>query len=441
MIAHITIQQSNETAEIKVPPFLYQKIQVSQPLKIRFGSRAIYANARQGEQVLEIHESLASQLFFPWKKTTVSFRYNVAENELKIGPVIALLTSNGKPFGRMASFMEELAHCCKKNHAIFYVLPLHSQQDESLDSFYGYLFNNNRWEEMKMPFPDVVYNRIASRKQEKSKTAANLFSRLKKQGIPIFNERFLNKWEVYNALKQELELYPHLPNTTLYRKASDLDTMLQQHPIIYAKPIDGSLGRKILKITHHDGKYQLQYSNAIHMQTNEYTLLELLRTAIPLLKTEPYLLQQGIPVLTYHGRLTDFRALCNKDNTGKWKVSSLVARCSPSGQIVSNLAMGGTLHHPNQILASRLTEQETKSCLKFCNELAVCCAHAIERHFQGIYGELGIDLVIDENGKPWIIEVNTKPSKSNKEHVANAIRPSTKALVQFAKFLAGFHAS
>lgn len=441
MIAHVAIQQSNETDGVKIPPFLYQKIPTDQPLKISFGNRNVYANVHPGKQVLEINESLASQLCFPLEKTTVSFRYNDAENELKIGPVIALLTSNDKPFGSMASFMEEMAHYCKKKHAIFYVLPLHLQQNEQSDIFFGYLFNNHRWIEKEMPFPDVVYNRIASRKQEKSETAANVFSRLQKQGIPLFNKRFLNKWEVHNALKQEPVLVPHLPKTMLYRKASDLDTMLQQHPVIYAKPIHGSLGRKILKITHHDGKYRLQYSNATNLQTNEYTLLGLLRTTIPLMKTEPYLLQQGIPVFTYHGRHTDFRVLCNKDITGKWKVSSLVARCSPFGQIVSNLAMGGTLHHPHQILASRFTERETKSLLKFCHELAVHGAYTIERHFHGIYGELGIDLVIDEDGKPWIIEVNTKPSKRNEENVATLTRPSTKALVQYAKFLAGFHVS
>ena len=101
--------------------------------------------------------------------------------------------------------------------------------------------------------------------------------------------------------------------------------------------------------------------------------------------------------------------------------------------------MGGTLHHPKQILESRFSEHEIKTHLTFCQELALHSAYTIERHFHGIYGELGVDLVIDECGKSWIIEVNTKPSKTNERNAFNATRPSTKALVQYAKFLANFH--
>src|SRR5690606_40390188 len=88
---------------------------------------------------------------------------------------------------------------CIKNHAIFFVIPLPIQTDEQTDTLHGYLFSKNRWIKKTMPYPDVVYNRIASRNHEKSERAANVFARLKKQSIPIFNERFLNKWEVYNA--------------------------------------------------------------------------------------------------------------------------------------------------------------------------------------------------------------------------------------------------
>lgn len=436
MIAHTTIRRSNDTDKVKLPAFLYHKVHTNQPLKISFGHRSVFTHACKSEHGFEMSEPLASQLLFPLDETTVSCQFIDASNELKIGPLIALLTSNDKPFGTMASFIEEMARYCIKNHAIFFVIPLPIQTDEQTDTLHGYLFSKNRWIKKTMPYPDVVYNRIASRNQEKSERAANVFARLKKQSIPIFNERFLNKWEVYNAFMREPVLRPHLPDTKLYRKASDLDTMLQQHPIVFAKPIHGSLGQKILKITQRDGKYRLQFSNAVNLQTKEYTLLALLRTAIPIIKSEPYILQQGIPALTYHGRCTDFRALCNKDKTGKWKVTSLVARCSPFGQIVSNLAMGGTLHHPEQILASRFSEREIKTNLKFCQELALHCAFTIEQHFHGLFGELGIDLVIDEDGKMWIIEVNTKPSKMNIGNDSTTIRPSTKALVQYAKFLA-----
>lgn len=440
MIAHITIRQTdNPDDQVMLPHFLFHQMRKDEPLTISFGNRTVYADAKKGNQVFEISKPLASQLLFPLEETSISYQYDEARNELKLGPIIALVTSHDKPFGAMASFIEEMAHYCQKNSVIFYVLPLSLQTGEQTDTFCGYLFSDHRWIKKEMPFPDVAYNRIASRKSEKSELSTRVFARLKQHHIPVFNERFLNKWEVYNACMQDPVLAPHLPATILYRKASDLDTMLQQHSTIFAKPIHGSLGQKIVKITHHNGKFRLQFSNAATSQMKEYTLLGLLRTVIPIIKKEPYILQQGIPALTYHSRHTDFRVLCNKDGTGKWKMTSLVARCSSFGQIVSNLAMGGTLHHPKQILESRFSEHEIKTHLTFCQELALHSAYTIERHFHGIYGELGVDLVIDECGKFWIIEVNTKPSKTNERNAFNATRPSTKALVQYAKFLANFH--
>lgn len=435
MLTHIAIQQWKEVDEIVLPQFLYDKVHGDQPLRITFGNRTVCANIRKGNQFLEMSQTLASQLLFPLEEATVSCQYNETKNELKIGPIIALLVSQDQPFGSMAAFIQEMARYCKKSHVIFYVMPLHLQHAEQIDMFNGYLYINNRWVKKELPLPDVIHNRIASRKLEKSETTTHLFAFLQKQRIPIFNERFLNKWEVFNAFKEETVLIPHLPNTTLYRKASDLDTMLQKHPVIYVKPINGSLGQKIMRITQNNGKFTLQFSHAVNIQANEYTLLALLRTVIPIVKKEPYIIQQGIPSLMYHDRHTDFRVLCNKDKTGKWQVSSIVARCSPHGQIVSNLAKGGTLHRPEQILNLRYNKRETEACLKFCNELALHCAHTIERHFHGIYGELGIDLIVDENGKPWIIEANTKPSKTDETNMTETIRPSTKALIQFAKFL------
>ena len=51
---------------------------------------------------------------------------------------------------------------------------------------------------------------------------------------------------------------------------------------------------------------------------------------------------------------------------------------------------------------------------------------------EGLYGELGIDLAIDVHDQPWIIEVNTKPSKqTDMTSAPQTVRPSAKAIIEY----------
>jgi predicted ATP-grasp superfamily ATP-dependent carboligase len=84
---------------------------------------------------------------------------------------------------------------------------------------------------------------------------------------------------------------------------------------------------------------------------------------------------------------------------------------------------------------SILSDQKTAiQQLAMMKELAVETASIISQKCDGLIGELGIDIGVDENGKLWIIEVNSKPSK-NFEDSDKRIRPSAKALIEYAAAL------
>jgi carbamoylphosphate synthase large subunit len=67
--------------------------------------------------------------------------------------------------------------------------------------------------------------------------------------------------------------------------------------------------------------------------------------------------------------------------------------------------------------------------------LALETAAIIGHHSEGVTGELGIDIGVDDNSRLWIIEVNSKPSKSFEDGLKK-IRPSAKAIIQFCTMLA-----
>jgi D-alanine-D-alanine ligase-like ATP-grasp enzyme len=66
-------------------------------------------------------------------------------------------------------------------------------------------------------------------------------------------------------------------------------------------------------------------------------------------------------------------------------------------------------------------------------------ASTLEKPSKLIYGELGLDIGLDETGHPWLIEVNSKPRKSTQTNFSpKIVRNSFKRPLEYAIFLAGF---
>ena len=63
-------------------------------------------------------------------------------------------------------------------------------------------------------------------------------------------------------------------------------------------------------------------------------------------------------------------------------------------------------------------------------QLSKKIAHHLTNQHHGLFAELGIDLAFDQNLHPWIIEVNSKPSKKF-EGQYEKIRPSVKAIINY----------
>jgi glutathione synthase/RimK-type ligase-like ATP-grasp enzyme len=155
----------------------------------------------------------------------------------------------------------------------------------------------------------------------------------------------------------------------------------------------------------------------------------------PYLHNRIYIIQQGIPLINFEDKTMDFRILVHKNQRNLWDVTSLVARISAEQQFVSNLAKGGKIMKPLVVLTSFFNKDTAVPLIAQMKELAIHAAEIISRNTNGITGELGIDIGVDNSGMPWIIEVNSKPSK-NFEDSFTKIRPSAKAIIQFCTKLA-----
>ena len=107
------------------------------------------------------------------------------------------------------------------------------------------------WVQRYHPLPPVIYNRIANRRAEGRARVQDLLSWFKAQGVTVFNPRFLDKWEVYEALQSDPDLKGNVPETLLYTDPGQALDALRRWGTVFCKPRRGSLGTGIaaLKLT------------------------------------------------------------------------------------------------------------------------------------------------------------------------------------------------
>ncbi|MET3193996.1 YheC/YheD family protein [Bacillus sp. OAE603] len=343
--------------------------------------------------------------------------------------VIVTDTVNEKsiqPLGTITSLCEEFTDLCEEHEMNFYVTTFQRLISNEL---VGYKRNENGWFLTEVNSPSIIHNRIHSRKLERSKEFKQLSSALSNQNIPFFNARFLNKLEVFKSFIESPYLKPYVPYTEECISEDQLNTFSQKYQNIFIKPIHGSQGRNIFKVTKEKEHYLLQNSQNADEEKQFDTIHQLFQTIKPQLKRRTYIIQEGLPLILKDHRLVDFRFLCHKNKFNKWEVTSTVARIGHPTQFVSNIARGGDLEKIDEFLSQYLPKKERIHFKKLLTELAIECCKCIDISFDGLFAEFGVDLAIDEQFNPWVIELNSKPSKDLQlVDPLHKIRPSTKAI-------------
>ncbi|WP_127585239.1 YheC/YheD family endospore coat-associated protein [Paenibacillus koleovorans] len=428
--------------------FLKQhKIQAHSSILLRFGSYRSYVTVIPVQHLegMRMSESLAQKLGLH-HNSHVGFSYKAGGRTLALGPLIGVMmtqvySASDKPFGTNTTFCKELVDSCKAlgGFVFFFTtggIPANNQHLE------GWSYSG-RWHKTTFPIPDVVYNRLTTRKLENKPSVQHFMREVKQRyGTEVFNEKYLNKTEVFDALRGDPSLGKYLPESHLFKNFAMLKTMSAKYPIVFLKPITGSLGKGIIRITRLNGQsITCHFTNLTGTTRQSYPSLAAAFSAMASkLKQRSYQIQQGLQLIEISGRPVDFRALVQRGQAGEWVVTSTVARIAGSNHFVSNLARGGTLSKVREALAkTNLSAAMQKSVSANLRKAALDIAGGIEKQVKGHFGELGVDLAVDSNGKVWLLEVNSKPSKNDGTPLADgSIRPSVKMTIQYARYLSGF---
>jgi len=201
------------------------------------------------------------------------------------------------------------------------------------------------------------------------------------------------------------DLKRHIPKTALESK-ENVQRFLNTFNTVFLKPNGGQCGHGVIrvKITK-EGFYTYQINEKIY---NFSTFDELYQSLSPYFQSRKYLIQKGIPLLKFRNRPFDVRVMVQKNPKRKWEVTGLITRLAQKKKIVTNYHQGGTLIPLEKAIQPHLNEKETEKLIAKISRLSLRIAEELGKGYP-LFSAFGVDLGLDTDVKPWIIEVNTRP--------------------------------
>lgn len=413
--------------------------------KVAFGNRVVDVTCAphpKGRNVIVLSNDVQKELSMPDLST--SLHIFIDQHTLFIGPLIGILTSGFTPFplrpiGERSMFFAKLLSVNKSVGALPFVFgEEHIDWDQGLIE--GYFFVDGDWVKIKVPFPNVVYDRLPNRRTERKSELRSLKSRMQTDYlIPWYNPGFFSKLDVFERLQQDERAVEYLPETHQFSSFSVIERMLSNYGNVYVKPANGSLGLGIHQILYdkHNGYYYCRYrdNEGINKLTRFESLEKLMKKVFYKRNLSQMIVQQGISLLRSEKRLIDFRVHTNKDEYGQWQVAAIAAKIAGQGSVTTHVNNGGVVKSLDELFEDR-TEREL--CEKKLSEASLLLSSILEKNMEGIIGEIGFDLGIDKSGKVWLFEANSKPGRSIFKHpkLKNFDLLTRKLSLSFGIFLA-----
>ncbi|MCJ8009851.1 YheC/YheD family protein [Lederbergia wuyishanensis] len=284
----------------------------------------------------------------------------------------------------------------------FYFSP--GQVNFTTSKINGYVYENGKWVEKVMPFPDVIYNAGSPEKLNKSK---DIIQKLKEK-IPFTTHSIGNKWNVQKRLNEAKEFSNYLIPSEIIKSSDSFFKYVETFDKVVFKPIDGRKGKGIYFITKKADGFQVQTD----LNSRFYTTQQLTNLIRERVKNGTYILQPYITSVTKSGQVFDFRLHVQKNGEGKWVITTIYPRIAPMGSIIANINNGGYTNYLDPFLEQefkdnafnikRTLEHFSLSLAKHLDELQMVL-------YDEVIDEIGIDVGLDQNNKIWIYEVNWRP--------------------------------
>ncbi|SDO81764.1 YheC/D like ATP-grasp [Paenibacillus sp. yr247] len=230
-----------------------------------------------------------------------------------------------------------------------------------------------------------------------------------KKPIKISYARYVtSKIAKTKALEASVKLREYVPITKQMNLES-LKQMLSQYKMVYIKPNVGMFGNGVIRVEMAEDGARKLYSYQSGVRLRQFkTFQEMYASIHKLTKKRNYLVQKGIHLLKYKGNRFDLRVMVQQTPLRKWETTGVIGRVAHPSKVVTNFHNGGTLKPVDILLHKYLPANKQKAYVKKLYVLGIQVAKAINARYKGVK-EIGVDVALDNELHPWILEVNTSP--------------------------------
>lgn len=311
------------------------------------------------------------------------------------------------------------------------------------DSVLGYIHagprkgaTGTKWRQVVLPLPSVVYNRVPDRESEARADVVRAKKWLAERGIPLFNNGFFNKADLYRWLQDDQETAPYLPRTAPLESHDQLRRWVREHELLYVKPADGKAGDGIIQVRREGERFRVTYQhNGKRSHTTHKNRQDAADAIWSRTRGRDYLLQQGIYLTSHAGRHFDLRLLLQKNRYGIWQVTGMGARIADADGITTHVPNGGQIEKADKLLRASFGRQKGDEVGNKVKQTALRLAETIERAATrdgGLIGEMSMDIGLASDGKLWFFEANAKPMKFDEPYIR---AKSLMRLLHYCEFL------
>jgi glutathione synthase/RimK-type ligase-like ATP-grasp enzyme len=401
-------------------PMLASKLIPSDQISIQFGMKELTCKIDFMERDLRLEQNsftnpveviissaLLKKLHIPMDLT---YQLKISNDKVIIGPTIGLLLGENNQLyspGYMEKYSDRLMEYEKFGGLVFAFSTRSIDWEEEIA--YGMLYDPTlkEWRYDAVPIPAALYRRNFHQKLDRINQLIEMTNK------NLFNSHYFKKSDLI-LLKDEKEIRNHVPATHLLKKIDDLIEFIQDTEKVILKPVNLSRGRGIFILEknqkHDDGYILYDHQNDFilrHLIPDNKGLEEILKKLNILNKK--YLYQTYIPLLKINNRPLDVRVVMQKNDIKSWKCSGIECRVAGENEVLTNIARGGEAMTLEEVVIgsginqsyNKIYESIINLCHKFC--------FLIDRKDEH-YAEFGLDIGLDQEGFPWIIEANIFPS-------------------------------
>ncbi|WP_127531284.1 YheC/YheD family protein [Paenibacillus kobensis] len=213
------------------------------------------------------------------------------------------------------------------------------------------------------------------------------------------------KHKVVRYLSADAELKPLVPET-LTLTADHLRTMSERFAALYIKPDIGSHGIGIHKLERTEEGYTLYSVHAKRQKQLKFAALDEAYRSIHRRKCG-MIIQEAVAIDRIDEQPYDIRAMVQRKPGGSWTCTGYMVKVGQKQRIVTNFYQGGQIWTLNQLwTAKACAEEQSLELSGQLQETALRIARRLSSQKNGMR-EMGIDFAFDQEGKLWVLEVNS----------------------------------